>query len=185
MMEQLISLYEAHVSAAILISICVSIIVAILGVIPSFFVTGANILFFGFWAGTVISFVGESMGAIIAFYLYRQGFRKISRKQLDKHPNSKRLIEIEGKDAAYLIVSLRLLPFIPSGLVTFSCAIGKVSLFLFAIASTIGKLPALLFEAYSVHQLIRLEWQGKVLLTMASVYIVYRVWKKWKVNVAD
>lgn len=173
----ILELFQQYTELAIVLSIIINVLVAISGVIPSFFVTAANIVFFGFWMGTLISFVGESLGAIVAFYLYRKGFRKMVQAPLNKYPKVKRLIHSEGKEAFYLIFALRLMPFVPSVLVTFSGAIGKVSLLLFAIASTVGKIPALLIEAYSVYQVTQFGWQGKVILTLAAIYFLYYLWK--------
>lgn len=180
MEEQLIYYFREYGNYAIIISILINIVIAVLGVIPSFFITGANLIFFGFWMGTFISFVGEATGAIFAFYLYRKGFKKMSQKSLQKYPKIKKLIETQGKEAFYMILSLRLLPFIPSGLITFAGAIGKVSLGLFALASSIGKIPALFIEAYSVYQVTQFEWLGKVILMLASFYLIYLVWEKRK-----
>jgi uncharacterized membrane protein YdjX (TVP38/TMEM64 family) len=59
------------------------------------------------------------------------------------------LLEAKGLEAFFLVLSLRLLPFVPSGVVTFVATIGKTPLLIFIIASSIGKIPALLLEAYS------------------------------------
>ena len=76
MKETVLHLFEMHPQAAIGISLLLSILVAVAGILPSFFITAANILFFGFWEGTLISFIGEAVGALIAFWLYRKGFKK-------------------------------------------------------------------------------------------------------------
>lgn len=178
MEEQLIQIFLEYKHYAILISIGISIIVAILGIIPSFVVTGANLIFFGFWMGTLISFVGEALGAIVAFYLYRKGFKKLSQKPLSKYPKLNQLVHTNGMEAFFLILSLRMFPFVPSGLVTVAGAVGSVSLLVFAAASTIGKIPALMIETYSVYQVTQFEWQGKLILTIVAVYMVYVVWKK-------
>lgn len=178
MVDQIVSYLEAYQTYAIIISLLISIVVAVSGVIPTFFVTAANIIFFGFWTGTLISFFGEALGAIVAFYLYRKGFRRISEKQLHKFPRVKALVQTTGKEAAYLILALRILPFMPSVIVTFAAAIGKVSFGLFAWVSTLGKIPALLIEAYSVYQVTQFTWQGKLILVLSSLYLFYWVWKK-------
>ena len=67
MVDSLLQLFKEHQDLAIVISICISIIVAVLGIVPSVFITAANILFFGFWNGMFISFLGEAIGAGIAF----------------------------------------------------------------------------------------------------------------------
>lgn len=173
MEDSLLALFEEYSRYAFMLSIIINIIVAILGVIPSVFVTGANIIFFGFWQGTLISFIGEGLGAILAFILYRKGFGKFSIKSVENYPKVKALLWKNGMEAFYFIVSMRLLPFVPSGLVTLFSSIGKVSLLIFAIASTLGKIPALLIEAYSVYQVTQWTWQGKLILIGAGISILY------------
>ena len=178
MKEAIISLFQDNPQLAIYISILLSIIVAVLGLVPSVFITAANIIFFGFWEGTLISFIGEAIGAMVAFVLYRKGFKKTAHGKLEKFPKLIRLIDAEGTQAFMLVLALRLIPFVPSGLVTFAAAIGKISLPVFFIASSIGKLPALLIEAYSAYQVTEFGWQGKIILLISAVVLLYVVMKK-------
>jgi len=178
MKEAVLHLFEQYPETAVAISLFLSILVAVAGVVPSFFITAANILFFGFWPGTVISFLGEALGAVLAFLLYRKGFKKNTNHRLQKFPGVQRLIKAEGRQAFLLILSLRLLPFVPSGLVTFAASIGSVSALHFLAASSIGKIPALFIEAYSVYQVAQFNWQGKVILFLAALFIFYLVAKK-------
>lgn len=172
MQEKLLDIFHLHPQAAILISLLASIFVAVLGLIPSVFITAANILFFGFWPGMFISLAGEALGAIVAFILYRSGFRKISHHSLSRFPRLLRLIDSRGSEAFLLIIALRLIPFVPSGLVTFAAAIGKVTSPVFIIASTVGKIPSLLIEAYSVTQIAEFSWQGKLILAVSAVALI-------------
>jgi uncharacterized membrane protein YdjX (TVP38/TMEM64 family) len=178
MRKQIIALLNTYENAAYLISIVLNIIISILGLVPSVFLTAANLAVFGFWKGTFLSFAGEAIGAIISFLLYRKGFKKLSEFKLFSHPKVRRLLEAKGLEAFFLVLSLRLLPFVPSGVVTFVAAIGKTSLLIFMIASSIGKIPALLLEAYSVYQLMNWTWQGKAILTFLSVCLFLITWKK-------
>lgn len=174
MKEDLLRLFAANPSAALLISLLISVVIAVLGVVPSVFVTAANILFFGFWKGTLVSFLGEALGAAVSFWLYRKGFKKGVAQQLQRFPKLQRLVSANGRDAFVLILSLRLLPFVPSGLVTFAGAVGVVSAGLFVMASSLGKIPALLIEAYAVQQVTDFGWQGKAIL--AAVALGLLVW---------
>jgi uncharacterized membrane protein YdjX (TVP38/TMEM64 family) len=178
MKEALLQFFQQHPSLALVASLVISIVIAVLGLVPSFFITAANILFFGFWQGVLVSFLGEALGAVVAFYLYRKGFKKEATHQLEKHPKIKALIDAERSRAFWLIFSLRLIPFVPSGLVTFAAAIGKVSAATFLIASSVGKLPALLLEGYAVYQVTEFGWQGKLILTVFAVFILYFVVKQ-------
>ena len=172
MQSSLLQLFKDYPALAGLISICVSVIVAILGVIPSIFITAANIIFFGFWQGTLLSFLGESIGAGVAFLLYRKGFRARSVSAFEKYPKLKRLMEAGNKEAFYLVLSLRLLPFVPSGLVSFAAAIGRSSLPVFFLASSLGKIPALLMEAASVYGLMEFGWQAKLISLVAAAGMI-------------
>jgi len=178
--ESVLELFQQHPELSTLISVTISIVIAVLGLVPSFFVTAANILFFGFRNGLIISIAGEAIGAVIAFLLYRKGFRKTIIQKLSRFPQIQKLIEAQGQRAFWLILSLRLIPFVPSGLVTFAAAIGKVSAVTFVIASTLGKIPALFMEAYSVYEIGRFSWQGKIILVLIGAGLIFFLLRKSK-----
>ncbi len=180
MVDILLQLFREYQNLAIVISICISIIIAIMGVVPSVFITAANILFFGFWNGMFISFLGEAIGAAIAFLVYRKGFKKTVEKRLDKYPKVNRLIHAQDKEAFFLVLALRLIPFVPSGLITFAAAVGKISFLIFISASSLGKLPALLIEAYAVNEVTRFGWEGKLILVLVAVVLLHWVISKKK-----
>jgi uncharacterized membrane protein YdjX (TVP38/TMEM64 family) len=176
--EEVLQLFTDHRQLAIFISVALSILIAIVGVLPSVIITAANILFFGFWEGLFISFLGEALGAVVSFLLYRKGFKKKASTQLQKFPRLQKLVLTEGSKAFGLIFSLRLLPFVPSGLITFASAIGRVSLFIFVMASSLGKIPALLLEGYSVNQVGQFNWQGKIILAVAALFLFMVILKQ-------
>lgn len=180
MKEDALQLFNTYPQYAFLLSIGVNILIAVLGIVPSVFLTAANVLFFGFWQGTIISFAGESVGAFIAFLLYRFGFKRRVQNRLKSYPAANKLVEAKGKEAFVAIVSLRLIPFIPSGIITFAAAIGRVAALTFLMASSLGKAPALLIEAYAAWQVTEFGWQGKLILLLVGVYLFYVVYKKWR-----
>jgi uncharacterized membrane protein YdjX (TVP38/TMEM64 family) len=55
-----------------------------------------------------------------------------------------------------------------------------VSPAVFLIASSLGKIPALLLEAYSVYQVTRPGWPGKAILAAAALLLLYFLVKKRK-----
>ena len=180
MKENVIALFNTYPQYAVFLSIALNIAIAILGFIPSVFLTVANVLFFGFWQGTAISFAGESLGAFIAFLLYRLGFKQRVQNTAAKYPKLKTLLDAEGKEAFKAIVSLRLIPFIPSGIITFTAAIGRVNSTTFFIASSAGKIPAILIEAYAAYQVVGFGWQGKIILLIVGIYLLYLVIRRWR-----
>ena len=181
MEEQVLLFFYENAQLAIIISLLINILISIVGVIPSFFLTAANITFFGFWQGTVISFVGEAFGAVVSFYFYRKGLKKVSGKlNTKKFPKVTNLLEVKGKEAFYLILAFRLFPFVPSGIVNIFAALGKVSFLTFILASSLGKIPALLIEAYSVLQITQFNTEGKIILSFMAVYLFLKIGKRLK-----
>ncbi|MBY6037870.1 VTT domain-containing protein [Fictibacillus nanhaiensis] len=178
MTETIIAFFYEYSEWAITVSIILNIVIAILGLVPSVFLTAANIVFFGFWTGTLISFIGEAIGALVSFVLYRKGFKRVSRQKLEKYPLVVRLLSAKGKEAFVILFSLRMLPFVPSGLVTFAGAIGAVSVTVFVLASSIGKIPALLLEAYSVYNITEWNTEGKIILGIIAAACLFGILKK-------
>ncbi|PFA63040.1 hypothetical protein CN378_18555 [Bacillus sp. AFS015802] len=158
---------------AIIVSILLNIIISVLGVLPSVAITAVNIAFFGFQEGLAVSIAGEALGAIVSFYLYRRGMNKFLRHKEINSRLLKRMQQSRGGEAFFLIIALRIFPFIPSGLVTLAAAVSKVGIIQYSVASTLGKMPALVIEAYSIQQVLVWNWKGKIIL---SGFLLFLIW---------
>ncbi len=182
MKELTIELLRANLEISYVISILINIIISILAFIPSIFLTAANILVFGFWEGTLLSLVGEVIGSLVSFYLYRKGIRRILPIQSYKNKYLQRLYSAKGIQAFLLIVALRLFPFVPSGLVNIGAAFGKVSSLVFGLATIIGKIPSLLMEAFAVSNYLSWEGDGKYVSTIIGIILIggYLIWGIFK-----
>lgn len=151
-------------------SLFISIIIAVSGVIPSIFVTAANVLLFGPVYGFLVSWLGEILGAVISFYLYRAGFKKPFYNLTEKYPRARNILEYEGNKIGLFLFQARLLPFLPSGIVTFAGAVSKVDLKTFFWSTALGKIPSLFIEAFVSYDLININenWL-RLLLTLISL----------------
>ncbi|MCX0352895.1 VTT domain-containing protein, partial [Clostridium perfringens] len=109
----------------------ISVIIALLGIVPSVFVTGANIVFFGPINGFLISLLGEVIGGWISFKVYRKGINKFAGNIEGKYELIDKIVKSEGRNVGILIFEGRLIPFIPSGLVTLAAAMSRVNSFTF------------------------------------------------------
>ncbi|MFD1927099.1 TVP38/TMEM64 family protein [Sporosarcina siberiensis] len=170
--EEILQCFENNSLIAAGISIILNISISILGFIPSIFITAANIGFFGFGKGLILSILGEALGAMISFYLYRKGINKVKTKISINNKYLSRLQQTRGKEAFLLIFATRVFPFVPSGLVTLASAGSSVGMLNFSMASTLGKIPALVIEAYSTQQILYWNGQGKVILGISSIIII-------------
>ena len=183
MQENLLQFFREHQNWAVLLSLALSMLIAVIGFLPSYFITAANVLFFGFWPGTLLSFIGEALGATIAFILYRKGFQKKLKNKITRYPKLNYLLQAKGNNTFYLVFITRVIPFIPSGLVSFGAAMSSIGLLSFFVASSLGKIPSLILEAYSVQAVSDFNWQGKIILfvfALVALFFLLRSFKKTK-----
>ncbi|MFS0646109.1 TVP38/TMEM64 family protein [Siminovitchia sp. 179-K 8D1 HS] len=180
MANEVIQWFPENPAIATVISIILNIFVAVSGIFPSAPITAGNIIFFGFKIGVLMSIIGEAAGAIVSFLLYRKGLSKLLIHDKVKNRLLIRLKYTHGVEAVFLVLVLRVLPFIPSGAVTLAAAFSQMRLFSFSIASTLGKIPSLFIEAYSVDRVLKLtvEWQIGIVLFLFLVFVCYKLWKR-------
>lgn len=172
MREAILHFFQAYPQFAVLSAFVFSVVIAFIGLIPSFVITAANIHFFGFWEGIVITFLGEAVGVWLAFLLYRKGFKKGVQHRLEKHPRAKALLEASPRDAFWLIFSLRLVPVVPAGLVTFTAAMGSISALGFVVAGSLGKLPSLFLEGFAVLKVMHIHWKVRVVILASAAAVL-------------
>ena len=161
---------------AIFISIIISIIIALLGVVPSIFVTGANIIFFGPIWGFIISLLGESIGGYISFKVYRLGLKKSITSILGKYRLVDNLVKSKGWKAGVLIFEGRL---IPSGFITLGAALSSVNSFIFVVTTFLGKIPSIALEALVSYEFINTnEGSIKLIITIIALILLWLTIKK-------
>ena len=179
--EWLASILENLGYWAIIISLILSIIVAILGVLPSIFITSANVLVFGFYYGLMLSWIGELLGAGVSFILYRWGIKKPIEKLVDNYPIIKRVTEAKGLRAWLLIFEARLVPFVPSGLVTLAGAISNINFLPFISATAFGKFPSILLEVLISHGLIVINKGWLTVIIVILMFLTLIFFKKFPI----
>ncbi|MFB7141516.1 TVP38/TMEM64 family protein [Gottfriedia sp. NPDC056225] len=173
--EHFLNTYKDY---AVILSILINILVSIIGVIPSWFLTAINIKLFGFTGGFFVSYIGELIGTLISFFLYRKGLQKRFQSNSSKFKLVNRLLSLEGKEAFYGLIFIRFIPFIPSSLITLVAAFGKITWSRFILASIIGKFPVVLFESYSVNQVLEFTLFGKIILGMLIIALLIYFYRK-------
>ncbi|KXA10257.1 SNARE-like domain protein [Clostridium perfringens] len=154
-----------------------------LGIVPSVFVTGANIVFFGPINGFLISLLGEVIGGWISFKVYRKGIKRFAGNIEGKYELIDKIVKSEGRSVGILIFEGRLIPFIPSGLVTLAAAMSKVNSLIFIIATFLGKIPSILLEVLASYGVI-LAYQKNIKLVIGifSLILLFLTVKKIRGN---
>lgn len=182
-LDNIINLFQEYSTISIPISLFISVIIALLGVVPSVFVTGANIIFFGPILGFIISLLGETIGGYITFIVYRLGFKKSVENIKNKHKLLKAIVEGDGNKIGFLIFEGRLIPFIPSGFVTLAAALSNVNGLTFNIATFLGKIPSIALEALVSYDLINIKQNYiRLAITLIALMLLYFTLKNFKNN---
>jgi uncharacterized membrane protein YdjX (TVP38/TMEM64 family) len=122
-----------------------NIAIGALGFIPSLLVTPVNLDRFGLVGGSVLSVSGEILGALCGFWLYRYGAKHISLSW-QQHRWFRFFQRQQTKSVFWSVLLLRLVPFVPSGVITAGAAVTRISTAAFFAASSLGKLPAVALE---------------------------------------
>lgn len=114
---------------------------------PSFFLTVAAGAIFGIWQGSILVFIGASLGASAVYALASPlgNSRWFSRITRDRRVAAVRSA-VSG-DGAWLMFLLRLSPLVPFNILNYALALSGVRYRDFAIAF-IGMIPAILMYTY-------------------------------------
>ncbi|MEI4770624.1 VTT domain-containing protein [Psychrobacillus sp. FJAT-51614] len=125
-----------------------------IGFVPSLFVTAINIDALGLIWGSILTFTGEILGALFGFHLYRWGFSKV-RQDWFNHSIFNVIKNSSPMKVFTLIILFRIIPFVPSGLVTAGASLTSISGWFFMVASTLGKIPAVVIEIAIVFGIVK------------------------------
>lgn len=175
-LEDTISLLKEFPSLAVVISLALNLLISLSGLLPSVFLTGANTHIFGLFWGGAISWLGEILGALLSFLFYRYLLGESARKLLRQYPYFGFLQNIQENNGLRIILTARILPLVPSGLVNLLGAVSPLRLPVFLLATALGKVPSLVLEAYIGYDLY--VWQERwprLLLMLALAGLVYVV----------
>ena len=168
---------------AMLVSIMIVIFINVVAVLPNIFLLAANGIIFGIIPGTIISWLAESIGVIISFFIMRY-FGQDGATALIRRSNMlKKVDDYSGKNGFKIMIIARSIPFIPSGLITALAAISEIHARDYILATLLGKFPSALIEVSIGHDLasyhdhmLRLTF---FVLIAIGVYAAY-IWQQKK-----
>jgi len=171
MMENfLLTIQQQYGLLAIGLSIICNILISIFA-LPSIFLTTANVAVFGAVHGFLVSWLGELAGAYVSYVLYRYGLQKVNWAILAKYRELfNRKINTQSFVSVFLgITSLRLLPFIPSGIVSILAACAELPLLPYLLGSALGKVPSIAVEAGAGWAILNAETYLMMVVILSGV----------------
>lgn len=158
---------------AVFVSFFIDVVINIVGFLPSIFISTANGLIFGLFWGTIISWLAETTGVLISFWVMRVLFRELAKKIIAK---SCVLTKLDSYKSWTAVAVARAIPYMPNGLVTAICALSGMSFAYHGFGSLIGKLPSVALEVIIGHDLVNFEEHSmRLTIVILVVSVVYGV----------
>lgn len=169
--EETIAYLKSFGVYAAFMSFFIDVVINIVGFLPSIFISTANGLIFGLFWGVVISWLAETVGVIISFYMMRTLFRGVAKNIIQK---SRTLSRLDAHESWQAMATARAIPYMPNGLVTAIAALSSMTFKDYALGCLVGKLPSTALEVILGHDVLNLE-QNSLRLTViiVAVAVIY------------
>ncbi len=171
---------------AMFVSMILDIFVNAVGFLPSIFISTANGIVFGIWPGIIISWLAETIGVVISFYIMRYFLRDSADKLISKNKTLMKVDDFSGRNGFAVMLFARTLPYFPSGLITALGAISKIKPRDYIIANLIGKFPSTALEVAIGVDIVNfksnMDRLGIVVICATVAY--YLLWKVYQRHMA-
>lgn len=169
---------------AVIISFLLDVLINAGSIFPSVFLSTANGLIFGLPLGIVISWLAETTGVVVSFYLMRFLFRDAAERIIAKSNSLQHIDEASGKHGLEWMAFARALPYFPSGILTAVGAVSSISARDYIIANLIGKLPSTALEVIIGHDIVNykenMDRLGILIVVVGVVFYGYHRYRKNK-----
>lgn len=142
---------------AMAVSLFIDILINALGFLPSIFISTANGVLFGIIPGIIISWLAETIGVVISFFLMRSILRGMAETIVQSSPYLKKIDDYSGKNGFKMMLFARTLPYFPSGIITALGALSSISVWDYVWANLIGKFPSTALEVIIGHDVVNYE----------------------------
>ena len=183
-MEEIAEYIQSFGPMAMVVSMVLDIFVNAVGFLPYIFISTANGLVFGMWPGIIISWLAETIGVVISFYIMRYFLRDTADKLIAKSTVLMKVDDFSGKNGFVVMLFARSLPYFPSGVITALGAISKIKPRDYILANLIGKFPSTALEVAIGTDIVNFqENMGRlgIIVVVAGVvyFILWQVYKRY------
>ncbi len=140
--NNLYSYTQAHYWKMFVLTIAIYTVATALSIPGAWMRSLATGFLFGSWVGTLIIVLSATCGAVLTFMAARYLFADQLRLRLEKNASAAKLINGFHRDAFNYLLFLRIVPMFPFWLVNIVPAFTPVEIRTFAVATSIGIVPA-------------------------------------------
>ncbi|MBP2644794.1 MAG: associated protein [Firmicutes bacterium] len=164
----------------IVVTLILFVIMTFTIVFPFMILSGAAGIVYGLFWGIIISWMGEFIGAIVAFIFVRYFMRSTVARWIANSKYLKQVDDYSATNGFSALLIARLLPLAPSGIITAVAAISRISVRDFLLATFIGKLPPVVVKVLLGHDLAYLGQHTSRLILLCVLVVAVYGWLWWK-----
>lgn len=144
---------------------------------PASVLAMAGGLAFGTWLGMLYTLIGETIGAILSFLFARKVGTSLFGGKED--PRFAKLERAMARRGFSMVLMLRIAPFVPFDLVSYSAGVARVPMRAYVVATIIGTLPGTFAYNYLGATLTKGDWReyliaGIVFALALAVPLLFR-----------
>ena len=166
---------------AMVISFILDVLINAGSIFPSIFLSTANGLIFGLPLGILISWLAETVGVVISFYLMRFFFRSTAEALIEKSNALKHIDEASGKHGLEWMTYARALPYFPSGILTAVGAVSRITARDNIIAHLIGKFPSTALDVVFGHDIVNFQENSmRLAILVVVVALIFFGYKHYR-----
>ena len=166
---------------AIVISFVLDVLINAGSIFPSIFLSTANGLIFGLPLGILISWLAETVGVVISFFLMRFFFHSTAEAIIAKSNYMQHIDEDSGKHRLEWMAFARSLPYFPSVMFAAVGAVSRISARDYIIANLLGKFPSTALEVVIGHDIVNYQQHSQRLAVLVVVVgLVFWGYKRYR-----
>lgn len=180
--DQLLYWFQQTKDHSIFLTIFIATLFALFPILP-FPIIGAIIgAMYGTFLGGFVTWVASTSASIIMFLFIRFVFQAWGLLIIHRYKKLEMVTAMFERNAFITILVSRLIPFIPSIVINAYSAVSRVSFINYTIASSLGKIPAMLLFAVLGHSVVSSSYQVFFVIAIYALIIVLTIYfyKRWK-----
>lgn len=180
--EPLLALFQQTQHISIYLTMLIGTLFALFPIIPFPFIAGLIGAMYGTFLGGLVAWVASTAASLIMFIFIRYVFQSWGLRVIHRYKRLELVTQMFERNAFITILVTRLIPFIPSIIVNAYSAVSRVSFVSYAVASSIGKIPAMLLFAVLGHSLVSLNQELLIVIAIYAVIILMTIYfySRWK-----
>ncbi|SHK02042.1 TVP38/TMEM64 family protein [Desulforamulus aeronauticus] len=172
--EQLAEYLRSFGAMTVLVCLFLMVLQTLFTPLPLFLLAATNGFIFGLWYGILITMTGSVLGASIAFYLAR-GFGRGLISRCLKQTYMTKVDQMSHQDGPWMVFMARLIPVIPSSIISYVAGLSKMTFKGFFIATAIGKLPEIVIYTALGHSFSQAEGMATK-ITLLIILVTVLAW---------